>query len=365
MRSRLEQLARRLIELDALLAQPETAADMDKFRKYSRERAELEPVVLAFNAFTSTEDDVAGAQELLGDPEMKAMAEDEIKAGRARLETLAADLRILLLPRDPDDDRSLFLEIRAGTGGDESALFAGDLLRMYSRYAEQRGWKTELMSESASELGGYKEVIVRLDGVGAYGRLKFESGAHRVQRVPATEAQGRIHTSACTVAVLPEADALSDIVINPSELRIVINPSELRIDTYRASGAGGQHINKTDSAVRITHLPTGLVVECQDDRSQHRNKDKAMQVLAARLKDQQVRERQGQEAAARKSLVGSGDRSERIRTYNFPQGRLTDHRINLTLYKLGQIMEGDLEELTGTLIAEHQAEQLAALGDDV
>ena len=356
MRSRLEQLARRLIELDALLAQPETAADMDKFRKYSRERAELEPVVLAFNAFTSTEDDVAGAHELLADPEMKAMAEEEIRAGRARLETLAADLQILLLPRDPDDDRSLFLEIRAGTGGDESALFAGDLLRMYSRYAEQRGWKAELMSESASELGGYKEVIVRLDGVGAYGRLKFESGAHRVQRVPATEAQGRIHTSACTVAVLPEADALTDIVINPSELRI---------DTYRASGAGGQHINKTDSAVRITHLPTGLVVECQDDRSQHRNKDKAMQVLAARLKDQQVRERQGQEAAARKSLVGSGDRSERIRTYNFPQGRLTDHRINLTLYKLGQIMEGDLEELTGTLIAEHQAEQLAALGDDV
>lgn len=356
MRGRLEQLARRLIEVDALLAEPEIGADMEKFRKLSRERAELEPVALAFNAFTACEDDVATAHELLSDPEMKSMAEDEIKSGRARLETLAADLRVLLLPRDPDDDRNLFLEIRAGTGGDESALFSGDLLRMYSRYAERRGWKVELMSESASELGGYKEVIVRIDGAGAYGRLKFESGAHRVQRVPATEAQGRIHTSACTVAVMPEADALTDIVINPADLRI---------DTFRASGAGGQHINKTDSAVRITHLPTGLVVECQDDRSQHRNKDRAMQVLAARLKDQQVRERHGQEAAARKSLVGSGDRSERIRTYNFPQGRLTDHRINLTLYKLGQIMEGDLDDLTGSLIAEHQAEQLAALGEDV
>lgn len=356
MRGRLEQLARRLIEVDALLAEPEIGADMEKFRKLSRERAELEPVVAVFNAFTACEDDVATAVELLSDPEMKAMAEDEIKSGRAKLEALAADLRILLLPRDPDDDRSLFLEIRAGTGGDESALFAGDLLRMYSRYAEQRGWKVELMSESASELGGYREVIARVDGAGAYGRLKFESGAHRVQRVPATEAQGRIHTSACTVAVMPEADALTDIVINTSDLRI---------DTFRASGAGGQHINKTDSAVRITHLPTGLVVECQDDRSQHRNKDRAMQVLAARLKDQQLRERQGEQAATRKSLVGSGDRSERIRTYNFPQGRLTDHRINLTLYKLGQIMEGDLEELTGSLIAEHQAEQLAALGEDV
>ena len=355
MRSRLEHLARRLIEIDALLADAETATQMDRFRKLSQERAELEPVVLAFNTYIAAEEDVNTAYELLSDPDMKAMAEDEIKSGKAKLETLEASLQILLLPRDPDDDRSLFLEIRAGTGGDESALFSGDLLRMYSRYAEQRGWKVELMSESASELGGYKEVIARIDGAGAYGRLKFESGAHRVQRVPATEAQGRIHTSACTVAVMPEADALTDIVVNPSDLRI---------DTYRASGAGGQHINKTDSAVRITHLPTGLVVECQDDRSQHRNKDKAMQVLAARLKDQQVRERQGKEAAERRSLVGTGDRSERIRTYNFPQGRLTDHRINLTLYKLGQIMEGDLEELTGSLISEHQAEQLAALGED-
>ncbi|ALM85109.1 peptide chain release factor 1 [Bordetella sp. N] len=355
MRDRLEQLSRRLIELDALLAEPDAASDMDRFRKLSRERAEIDPVVQGFAAYTGAEDDLATAQELLADPEMKAMAEDEIKIAKARIEELGASLQLLLLPRDPDDGRSLFLEIRAGTGGDESALFAGDLLRMYSRYAERVGWKVELMSESASELGGYKEVIVRIDGEGAYGRLKFESGGHRVQRVPATEAQGRIHTSACTVAVMPEADEMTDIVINPSELRI---------DTFRASGAGGQHINKTDSAVRITHLPTGLVVECQDDRSQHRNKDKAMQVLVARLRDKEVRERQSKEAAQRKSLIGSGDRSERIRTYNFPQGRLTDHRINLTLYKLLQIMEGDLDELVGALIAEHQAELLAALGED-
>ena len=356
MRDRLGQLARRLIEVDALLAEPDAAADMDRFRKLSRERAELEPVVVAFKAYTGAEDDLATAQEMLSDPEMKAMAEDEIRTARARIEELDAALQVLLLPRDPDDGRSLFLEIRAGTGGDESALFSGDLLRMYTRYAERLGWKVELMSESPSELGGYKEVIARIDGDGAYGRLKFESGAHRVQRVPATEAQGRIHTSACTVAVMPEADAVSDIVINPADLRI---------DTFRASGAGGQHINKTDSAVRITHLPTGLVVECQDDRSEQRNKDKALQVLAARLKDKETRERQSKEAAQRKSLIGSGDRSERIRTYNFPQGRLTDHRINLTLYKLQQIMDGDLDELTGALIAEHQAEQLAALGDEV
>lgn len=356
MRSRLEQLSHRLIEIDALLAEPEIGGNMERFRKLSRERAEVEPVATTFSAFVRTEEDLAAAQEMLRDPELKEMAEEEIDTAKARLETLEGDLQLLLLPRDPNDGRSVFLEIRAGTGGDESALFSGDLLRMYSRYAEQRGWKVELMSESPSELGGYKEVIARIDGDGAYGRLKFESGAHRVQRVPATEAQGRIHTSACTVAVMAEADEMSDIVINPSDLRI---------DTFRASGAGGQHINKTDSAVRIIHLPTGLVVECQDDRSQHRNKDKAMQVLAARLKDREVRERQSKEAAERKSLVGSGDRSERIRTYNFPQGRVTDHRINLTLYKLQAIMEGDLEELTGALIAERQAELLAALGDEV
>lgn len=354
-RNRLEQLARRLVEVDALLAEPEIASDMNRYRKMTRERAELEPVVSVFADYTKTEDDIESAQEMASDPEMRAMAEEEIDLGKERLEKLESDLQILLLPRDPDDSRSVFLEIRAGTGGDESALFAGDLLRMYSRYAENNRWRVELMSASDSEVGGYKEVIVRLDGDGVYGRLKFESGAHRVQRVPETETQGRIHTSACTVAVLPEADAQSEIVINPSELRI---------DTFRASGAGGQHINKTDSAVRITHLPTGLVVECQDDRSQHRNKDKALQVLAARLKDKQHQEQHSKEAAQRKSLVGTGDRSERIRTYNFPQGRVTDHRINLTLYKLGHIMEGDLDELTGALRAEHQAEQLAALGQD-
>ncbi len=354
-RNRLEQLARRLVEVDALLAEPEIAGDMNRYRKMSRERSELEPVVTAFAAYTGTEEDIQAAQDMMSDPEMRDMAEEEYKLGKDRLEQLAADLRVLLLPRDPDDGRSVFLEIRAGTGGDESALFAGDLLRMYTRYAENKGWKVEFISESAAEIGGYKEVIVRLDGDEVYGQLKFESGAHRVQRVPETETQGRIHTSACTVAVLPEADAQSDIVINASDLRI---------DTYRASGAGGQHINKTDSAVRITHLPTGLVVECQDDRSQHRNKDKAMQVLAARLKDKQQQEQHSKEAAQRKSLVGTGDRSERIRTYNYPQGRVTDHRINLTLYKLNQIMEGDLDELTGALRAEHQAEQLASLGQD-
>ena len=355
MRSRLEQLAQRLVEVDAMLADPETATDMDRFRKMSRERAELEPVVTVFNDYVATEADIQAAREMLSDPDMKDMAQEELVLGEDKLETLAGELKILLLPRDPDDSRSVFLEVRAGTGGDESALFAGDLFRMYTRYAETMGWRVELMSASASELGGYKEVIARIEGDGVYGRLKFESGGHRVQRVPATETQGRIHTSACTVAVLPEADELSDIVINPSDLRI---------DTFRASGAGGQHVNKTDSAVRITHLPTGLVVECQDDRSQHRNRDKAMQVLAARLKDKQQQEAHAKEAAQRKSLVGSGDRSERIRTYNYPQGRVTDHRINLTLYKLAAIMEGDLSELTGALLAEYQAEQLAALGQD-
>lgn len=328
---------------------------MDSYRKLSRERSEVEPVATAFNAYLQTEEDIATARSMLSDPDMKALAEEELEAGAARLEALENELNVLLLPTDPDDDRSLFLEIRAGTGGDESALFAGDLLRMYTRYAERQRWKVEIMSESESELGGYKEVIARIDGPGAYGRLKFESGGHRVQRVPATETQGRIHTSACTVAVMPEAD--------PQEA-VQINPADLRIDTFRASGAGGQHVNKTDSAVRITHLPTGLVVECQDDRSQHRNKDKAMQVLAARLKDKTLREQQEKEAAQRKSLIGSGDRSERIRTYNFPQGRMTDHRINLTLYKLQHAMDGDLDELLSSLAAEHQAEQLAALSGE-
>lgn len=356
MRSRLEQLQRRLEEVDAILSQSETANDMKQYRQLSRERSELEPVVTAFDGYVQTETALAEAKALLSDPDMKAMALEEIDTCRHQIETLESDLQWLLLPKDPDDSRSVFLEIRAGTGGDESALFSGDLLRMYSRYAERRGWRVELMSENEAEVGGYKEVIVRIEGEGVYGRLKFESGAHRVQRVPETESQGRIHTSACTVAVMPEAD---------EQTEVNIQSSDLRIDTYRASGAGGQHINKTDSAVRITHLPTGIVVECQDDRSQHRNRDKAMQVLAARIKDGQLREQQDKEAAQRKSLVGSGDRSERIRTYNFPQGRITDHRINLTLYKLQAMMEGDLDELTGSLIAEHQANQLAALADVV
>jgi len=354
MLERLEQLAQRLVEIDAMLAEPQIAADMERLRQLSRERAELEPVVKAFNAYQQTRADVESAQSMLADPdeELRALAEEEIEQGKERLEQQKADLQRLLLPRDPDDKRSVFLEIRAGTGGDESALFAGDLLRMYSRYAELNRWRVEFISEHGAELGGYKEVIIRIEGDDVYGRLKFESGTHRVQRVPETEAQGRIHTSACTVAVLPEADAMQ---------AIVIKPADLRVDTFRASGAGGQHVNKTDSAVRLTHLPTGLVVECQDDRSQHRNKEKAMQVLAARLKDREQQARQSQEAAQRKSLVGSGDRSERIRTYNYPQGRVTDHRINLTLYKLGAIMQGDLTELIHALLAEHQAAQLAAL----
>ena len=356
MRSRLERLANRLEEIDAILSEPETGQDMKRFTALSRERAELEPVANAFNEYVQQENSHAQAKTLLADPDMKEMAVDEMTLCQARIDELENELQVLLLPRDPDDSRSVFLEIRAGTGGDESALFCGDLLRMYSRYAEQKGWRVELMSESPAEIGGYKEVIVRIEGDGVYGKLKFESGAHRVQRVPETESQGRIHTSACTVAVMPEADEQSDITISSSDLRI---------DTFRASGAGGQHVNKTDSAVRLTHLPSGIVVECQDDRSQHRNREKAMQVLAARLKDQQLRQQQSEEAAQRKSLVGSGDRSERIRTYNFPQGRLTDHRINLTMYKLQAIMQGDLDELTGSLIAEHQANQLAALADAV
>jgi peptide chain release factor 1 len=286
---------------------------------------------------------------------MREFALEEIAQADARLATESALLEQLLLPRDPDDARDVILEIRAGTGGDESALFAADLLRMYLRYAERRGWQTELLSESPSDLGGYKEAIVRIAGHAVYSRLKFESGGHRVQRVPQTETQGRIHTSACTVAVMPEADETGEVTISPDDIRI---------DVFRASGAGGQHVNKTESAVRITHLPTGLVAECQDDRSQHRNKDKAMKVLATRIRDQQVRAAQAQEAATRKSLVGSGDRSERIRTYNFPQGRVTDHRINLTLYKIAAVMEGDLDDLLGPILAEHQAEKLAALADE-
>jgi len=292
---------------------------------------------------------------MLSDPDMKEFAQEEIESGKEKLEAVENELQKLLLPKDPNDDKNIFLEIRAGTGGDESALFAGDLFRMYSRYAERQRWKVEIVSASESEVGGYKEIIAKIEGQGAYSKLKFESGGHRVQRVPDTETQGRIHTSACTVAVLAEADEVSDVVINPAEIRI---------DTYRASGAGGQHINKTDSAVRITHLPTGIVVECQDDRSQHKNKAQAMSVLVARIKDAEVRAQQSKIASERKSLIGSGDRSERIRTYNYPQGRITDHRINLTLYKIDAITEGDMDELIGALAAEHQADMLATLGED-
>jgi peptide chain release factor 1 len=329
--------------------------DMDSYRKITREHSDISPVVALYADYRKGEDDIAAAQEMVSDPEMRAFAEDEIRAARARLVALEADLQRMLLPRDPNDDRNTFLEIRAGTGGDESALFAGDLIRMYSRYAERHGWRLEVVSQSQGEQGGFKEIIAKINGQGAYSRLKFESGGHRVQRVPATETQGRIHTSACTVAVMPEADEIGEVVLNPAELRI---------DTFRASGAGGQHINKTDSAVRVTHLPTGIVVECQDDRSQHKNKAQALSVLAARIKDKQLRERQAKEAATRKSLIGSGDRSERIRTYNFPQGRVTDHRINLTLYKIDQIMDGDMDDLINALIAEHQTEQLAALAEE-
>ncbi|WP_128000462.1 peptide chain release factor 1 [Piscinibacter defluvii] len=352
LRQQFERLGMRLAELDATLADPRVASDMKRFRELTREHAEVGSLVERFRRFRQREDDLAGAREMLADPELAEMAREEVGAAEADIAALDAELQTALLPRDPDDVRHAFLEIRAGTGGDESALFAGDLARMYLRYAERCGWRTEIMSESPSELGGYKEVVIRVEGDGAYGRLKFESGGHRVQRVPATEAQGRIHTSACTVAVLPEPDEAEEVQLNPAELRI---------DTFRASGAGGQHVNKTDSAIRITHLPTGIVAECQDDRSQHRNKAKAMAVLVARLRDKERSERAAKEAATRKGLIGSGDRSDRIRTYNFPQGRLTDHRINLTLYRLQAIVDGDLDEVIAALQAARSAEQLAAL----
>ena len=352
--NKLAQLADRLEEVGALLASEEATRDMDSYRKLTREHAELEPVVALYTRFRQTEADLAAAQDMLADPDMRELAEEELQTGKERISELALDLQKALLPKDPNDERNIFLEIRAGTGGDESALFAADLFRMYSRYAERNRWQVEVMSASESDLGGYKEIIARIAGFGAYSRLKYESGGHRVQRVPVTETQGRIHTSACTVAVMPEADELAEVNISPADIRI---------DTFRASGAGGQHINKTDSAVRITHLPTGIVVECQDGRSQHKNKAQALSVLAARIMDQQQRAAHSKEAAERKSLIGSGDRSERIRTYNFPQGRMTDHRINLTLYKLDAIMDGDLAELTQSLINERQAELLAQLGD--
>jgi len=353
--SKLAQLSARLEELNALLSSEDVTKNLENYRKLTREHAEILPAVELYKAYVKSEHDIAAAQDMANDPEMRELAEAEISEGKKRLVELEAELQTQLLPKDPSDERNIFLELRAGTGGDESALFAGDLFRMYFRYAERLGCKVELISQSSGEMGGYKEVIAKITGLGAYSKLKFESGGHRVQRVPTTETQGRIHTSACTVAVMPEADAIEDVVLNPAELRV---------DTFRASGAGGQHINKTDSAVRITHLPTGIVVECQDDRSQHKNKAQAMSVLAARIRDKQVREQQAQQAATRKSLIGSGDRSERIRTYNFPQGRVTDHRINLTLYKIDQIMDGALDDLIDALQAEHQTELLAAMAED-
>jgi len=352
---KLAQLSERLQEVNQLLCSEDATKDMEGYLKLNRERAELEPVVELFHAYTSCAGNIAAAREMAEDPEMREFADDEIKQGEARLVQLDEELQKQLLPKDANDERNVFLEVRAGTGGDEAALFAGDLFRMYARFAERRRWQVEIISESLGEMGGYKEIIARIVGQGAYSVLKFESGAHRVQRVPATETQGRVHTSACTVAVMPEADELDEVVLNSADLRI---------DTFRASGAGGQHINKTDSAVRITHLPTGVVVECQDGRSQHQNKAQAMRVLTARIQDAQVRAQNAETAATRKSLVGSGDRSERIRTYNYPQGRVTDHRINLTLYKMDAIMDGDISELTHALMAEHQAEQLAAMADD-
>jgi peptide chain release factor 1 len=347
LRTKLDRMVGRQADLNGLLAAEDATRDMEQFKRLSREYAEVSEVVALFQKYRQAEGDAEAAKELGLD--------EELKAARASMERLEADLQRALLPRDPNDERNLFIEVRAGTGGDESALFAGDLFRMYTRFAERNGWQVEVISESASELGGYKEVIARIAGQGAFSRLKFESGGHRVQRVPKTEAQGRIHTSACTVAVLPEADAIDDVVLNPAELRI---------DTFRASGAGGQHVNKTESAIRVTHLPTGIVVECQDSRSQHKNREKALGVLKAKIRDKQEREQQAKTASTRKSLIGSGDRSERIRTYNFPQGRVTDHRINLTLYKIDRIMDGELDELADALAAEHQAEQLASLTEE-
>ena len=355
LRTKLDQLSARLDELNGLLGSPDVTDDLDRYRALTKEHADIGPVVARYHDYVGAEADLAAAAEMAGDPAMRAFADEERASAQARIAALEAELQAALLPKDPDDTRNVFVEIRAGTGGDESALFAGDLLRMYVRYAERHRWQTETVSASPSELGGYREVIVRIVGQGAFSKLKFESGGHRVQRVPETEAQGRIHTSACTVAVIAEADPIADIAINPADLKI---------DTFRASGAGGQHVNKTDSAVRITHLPTGLVVECQDDRSQHRNRAQAMAVLASRLLDRERRERQSKEAAHRKSLIGSGDRSERIRTYNFPQGRVTDHRINLTLYKIDAIMDGELDEVVAALGQEFQAEQLAAIAGE-
>jgi peptide chain release factor 1 len=352
---KLQGLAERLEEVGHLIVDPEIINNQNRYRDLNIEYAELTPIVETFQAYQQQQADLDTAHAMLGeekDAELIAMAKEEIQSGKAELERLNKALNILLLPKDPNDNRNIFLEIRAGTGGDEAAIFAGDLFRMYSKYAEKMRWKLEVLSQSDGEHGGFKEIITRVEGQGVYSKLKFESGAHRVQRVPETETQGRVHTSACTVAILPEPDEAEEITINPAEIRV---------DTFRASGAGGQHINKTDSAIRITHLPTGLVVECQDERSQHKNRARAMSVLQARLNDMQTAKAQAEQSEQRRNLVGTGDRSERIRTYNYPQGRVTDHRINLTLYKLDAIMEGDLEPVISPLASEYQSDLLAGL----
>jgi len=356
LRSKLETLSDRLEEINALLADPDTIAKQSTFRELSKEHAQISPVVQCFAKYRRTLNDLAEAESMLkdDDPEIREMADSEIKQAKSAIEILDLELQKLLLPKDPNDDSNIYLEVRAGTGGDEAAIFAGDLFRMYSRYAELQRWKVEVISENEGEHGGYKEIIARIEGQGAYSKLKFESGAHRVQRVPETESQGRIHTSACTVAIMPEA---------PEIKQQDINPAEIKVDTFRASGAGGQHVNKTDSAIRITHLPTGIVVECQDERSQHKNRARAMSLLAAKLYDAELEKQNREQAETRKNLVGSGDRSERIRTYNYPQGRITDHRINLTLYKLEEVMEGHLEQVIEPLVNENQAQMLTALGE--
>ena len=356
-RLKLETVRDRFEEIAGLLADPDVIGNQNEFRDLSMEYSRLEPVVKLFSEFESIGDDIAAAEEMAADSdaEVREMGQDELESLNARSETLEIDLQKALIPPDPHDNANVYLEVRAGTGGDEAAIFAGDLFRMYSKFAETRGWNVEILSAREGDHGGYKEIISRVTGNGIYADLKFESGAHRVQRVPETESQGRIHTSACTVAVLPEPDEVEEVDINPADLRV---------DTYRASGAGGQHVNKTDSAVRLTHLPTGIVVECQDERSQHKNRARAMSLLQAKLLDQQLAQQQTEQAEQRKSLVGSGDRSERIRTYNFPQGRVTDHRINLTLYKLDEILQGGLEQVVDPLTNEYQADQLAALSSD-
>ncbi len=354
---KLDRVQARFEELEVLLSEPDVIGNQDKFRSYSKEYSQLEPIVQTYRLYQVAQKNLNTAKAMLedNDADMKALAQEEIQQAQAELEDTTKKLQVLMLPKDPDDDHNIFLEIRAGTGGDEAAIFSGDLFRMYSRYAERQGWKVELISESFGEKGGYKEIIAKIEGEGVYAKMKFESGAHRVQRVPETESQGRVHTSACTVAIMPEVEEIN---------AIEINPNDLKIDTYRASGAGGQHVNKTDSAIRITHIPTGTVVECQEERSQHKNRSKAMSLLQSRILQAEKEKQRTEQATTRRNLVGSGDRSERIRTYNFPQSRITDHRINLTLYKLDEIMDGNLSPIIDALVQEHQADQLAALQDE-